>query len=181
NPNPGSIIATDVGHLLDRLPLVPLGGGLAAAAALLLGWRAFLRRPRSWAEGVARRIERAGSAEGLRRQPSETLAEYGGRLGAAPAPSPGPFGARGGRAERAESLAGSIAVLERAAYGGGDPDQATRRAVERAARRLGGPPVLRWVRGWRLSGSARRAARARGRRGSRRARSSGRGRRPAAR
>jgi hypothetical protein len=163
NPNPGAIIAADVGHLLARLPLAPLGAALGGLLALALALGAWLRRPRSWAERVAKRIERAGASQGVRRLPSETLEEYAGRLsagrprddhrsrraaatgaGARSSVNGAPWdaaqrdasGASRAGTPAAGELAGSIAVLERAAYGAVEPDRETRRQVERATRRL---------------------------------------------
>jgi transglutaminase-like putative cysteine protease len=137
NPSPGSVIAADVGRFLTGLPWAPIGGSLAACLAAALGLRAVSRRPRTWAERVARRIERAGASWGVERSPSETLWEYADRL---------PPAAVSPRAVADGTLAAGVAVLERAAYGGEEPDEPARRAAEQAARSLRSRGVRRLVR-----------------------------------
>lgn len=76
NPSPGRALAHDALAALGRVPLLPTGAA-AALLALAIGlvvWRQ--RRPRTWAERVARQIERAGARSGRSREPSESLSEY---------------------------------------------------------------------------------------------------------
>jgi transglutaminase-like putative cysteine protease len=80
NPNPGATALQSVGRALSHIPPGPLG--VAAGGAALVGgavrWRR--RRPASWAENMARRMERAGRRAGRPRGPAETIAEYGAAL-----------------------------------------------------------------------------------------------------
>ena len=80
NPTPGVTLLHDIAHTLARLPWVGIGVALGILAMAMVALRWLRRRPRSWAEQVARRIERAGRAAGRRRLPNETLAEYAGAL-----------------------------------------------------------------------------------------------------
>ncbi|MBV9660723.1 MAG: DUF4129 domain-containing protein [Acidimicrobiales bacterium] len=77
NPSPGGTALSDAGRFLDRLPWVPIGivSGTVALSAVLVHVRR--RRPTTWAEGAARRMERAGRRAGRPRRPSETIVEYG--------------------------------------------------------------------------------------------------------
>jgi transglutaminase-like putative cysteine protease len=88
NPSPGATLVGDATHALGRVGLVPIGLMVAAAAAIGLAGRAWRRRPRSWAEKVTRRIERAGRRAGRERRPSETLREYAAVLDARRAGAP---------------------------------------------------------------------------------------------
>lgn len=76
NPSPGSVLLHDAFGQLHKVPLLPLGAGAAtlASAAAVAEWRR--RRPRTWAERAARRIERLGRRAGRKRAPAETLSEY---------------------------------------------------------------------------------------------------------
>ncbi|HXQ90842.1 MAG TPA: DUF3488 and transglutaminase-like domain-containing protein [Acidimicrobiales bacterium] len=76
NPSPGSTLLHEVTGALARLPAVPIGIVLAVSSgvALVVTWRR--RRPRTWAETVARTIEIAGARAGRRRRADETLTEY---------------------------------------------------------------------------------------------------------
>lgn len=76
NPSPGGTALKDVGHALGRIPAVPVGVGAGAIAgvAVLTRWRR--SRPPTWAEAVAREMDRAGRRCGRVRKPSETLVEY---------------------------------------------------------------------------------------------------------
>jgi protein-glutamine gamma-glutamyltransferase len=80
NPSPGGTLLHSAGHALARVGLVPIGLVLAGAVAVAAGWRAWRRRPRSWAEQVTRRMERAGRRAGRARRPDETVREYAGTL-----------------------------------------------------------------------------------------------------
>jgi transglutaminase-like putative cysteine protease len=137
-PDPGAVLLSDVGHFLARLPWTAVGtggGALAALALVLVGARRRRSRPKLWVERVSAELERRGSAAGLHRRPAETLGEYASRLEAL-----GRW--RAGRGSPA-SLRSVAALVERAAYGGQEPDRATRAFVEgvvrglRPARRIG--------------------------------------------
>jgi hypothetical protein len=76
NPSPGATALHDVAHALGRVPWLPVGSALcvaAAASAVIWWWR---RRPATWAEAVARRIERRGRRAGRPRSDAETILEY---------------------------------------------------------------------------------------------------------
>ena len=80
-PSPGATALHDVGvGSAAVIPPVP-----AAAVVVSPVWSSSScagaeSRPATWAERVARRAERAGRRAGRPRRPSETLAEYAGRL-----------------------------------------------------------------------------------------------------
>ncbi|HYA67800.1 MAG TPA: transglutaminase-like domain-containing protein, partial [Acidimicrobiales bacterium] len=76
NPSPGATLVGDTAGALGRVGLVPVGLVVGATAVTVMVVRAWRRRPRSWAEKVTRRIERAGRRGGRERRPSETLREY---------------------------------------------------------------------------------------------------------
>ena len=121
NPSPGSALLHDAGQALRRLPFVPLGVVLAAAAfvAVLVGWRR--RRPATWAIGVARRMERAGARAGRPRQPGETITEYATALDDWAGDTSGTWSA----------LAW---LVEASAYGQHDPSPEERRQAEELSR-----------------------------------------------
>jgi hypothetical protein len=105
NPSPASTLVHETAHVLGRVPwlLVTLVAGSGGVVALIL-W-AKRRRPRTWADQVARRIEVAGRRAGRRRRPNETLAEYATALDA--------------RAGDASGTWRALAeVVEASAYGG---------------------------------------------------------------
>ena len=80
NPNPGTTALQSVGRALGDIPAVPLGvaAGAVALVVAVLRWRR--TRPTSWAENMARHIERAGRRAGRPRRPAETIAEYAAAL-----------------------------------------------------------------------------------------------------
>ncbi|MGO9198561.1 MAG: DUF3488 and DUF4129 domain-containing transglutaminase family protein [Acidimicrobiales bacterium] len=81
--NAGSVILHDAWTQVAHLPWAPIGsvGGAGAAGYGYLAWeRRRRRRPTTWAGQMAFRMERLGARAGLARQPTETLAEYAGRL-----------------------------------------------------------------------------------------------------
>jgi hypothetical protein len=121
-PSPGATALHDVGSALRRIPPAPAValvavGGLVAA---LVRWRR--RRPKTWAERVARAVERAGRRAGRPRRPAETLGEYAARLDGLSSP----------RASTWRRLAASV---EASAYGGHDPPRSAQRALVDEARR----------------------------------------------
>jgi hypothetical protein len=80
NPSPGVTLLHDAVHALRRLPLVPIGLVLAAGAAVAVVVRWRRRRPTTWADAVARRMEHAGRRAGRARRPDETITEYAATL-----------------------------------------------------------------------------------------------------
>lgn len=110
NPDPGITTLDAVGHVLGKVPALPVGGAVVAVGigSAVTTWRR--RRPATWTEAMTRRIERAGARAGRRRRPSETLSEYASTIDGPdrrPAPS-------------WRSLAG---VVESAAYGTAETDR----------------------------------------------------------
>ncbi len=125
NPSPGATALRDVGAALRRIPPAPVGLvlGVTGLAVVLVRWRR--GRPATWAEAVARRVERAGRRAGRPRLPSETLAEYAAALDQLD-------GRDGSAAPVWSRLATSV---EASAYGGHDPPPDARRAIAEEARR----------------------------------------------
>ena len=121
-PSPGSTALHDVAAAVGRIPPVPAValvaiGGLVAVVAR---WRR--RRPATWAERVARAVERAGRRAGRPRRAAETLGEYAARLDELSGPGASTWG----------RLAASV---EASAYGGHDPPRPAQRALADEARR----------------------------------------------
>ena len=92
----------------------------AGLVVVLVRWRR--ARPATWAERLARSAERAGRRAGRPRRPSETLAEYAGRLDH--------LGASGDA-----TWSRLASVVEASAYGGLDPPPETQRALALEAKR----------------------------------------------
>ena len=122
NPSPGTTALKDVAAALRRVPWVPVAAVVAAAGlvAVMLRWRR--SRPATWAERVARSVERAGRRAGRPRRPSETLGEYATTLDSL----------AGGGSATWGPLATSV---EASVYGGEEPTEVTQRAMEDQARR----------------------------------------------
>ncbi len=132
-PNPGTVLLSDLGHGIARLPWIPLGSAgfvLAAAALSRFAVRRRRRRPVTWAGLVALGLERAGAHAGLSRRPAETLGEYVGRLARA---------AGDGNSPPGPEVEGAVRVVEESAYGSatGQPVRESREAAERALAELG--------------------------------------------
>ena len=121
-PSPGATALRDVGSALGRIPPVPVAVVVVVAGlvVVLVRWRR--ARPATWAERLARSAERAGRRAGRPRRPSETLAEYAGRLDDLSA----------GEDTTWSRLA---SAAEASAYGGFDPPPETRRTLAQEARR----------------------------------------------
>jgi hypothetical protein len=126
NPQPGATALQDVGRALGRVPVLPVGavlvGGVMAVVALR--WRR--SRPATWAERVARDVERTGRRAGRPRRPSETFVEYATALDHLteqwPENGPPPWG----------RLA---AEVEASVYGGRQPTPEARQQMSATARR----------------------------------------------
>ena len=69
-PAPGATALHDVAHALGRVPPVPTSVVLVVAALGAAVVRYHRRRPATWAERVAREIERAGARAGRPRRPA---------------------------------------------------------------------------------------------------------------
>jgi transglutaminase-like putative cysteine protease len=121
NPSPGATALSDIGKALGRVPVVPVSSVLfgAVSVAVLVRWRR--RRPATWAERVARDVERAGHRAGRPRRPSETFAEYAGALDSI---------SGGG-----DAWARIASYVEASAYGGREPPPETQRQLLSATRR----------------------------------------------
>ena len=81
--DPGTVLLSDLWHLIAGLPWVPIGivaGAVAAALGRRFEIRRRLARPKTWAGRLALRLERAGARAGIPRRSAETLAEYAERL-----------------------------------------------------------------------------------------------------
>ena len=130
-PDPGAVLLSDVGHAIASLPWVPLGaflGAFAAVGIVTLERRRRRLRPTGWIGQVTAELERRGAAAGVRRRPAETLGEYAERLTI--------FGRWRAGPAATGPLAAAAGLLERAAYGGYEPDQRTREFVEEAVHGL---------------------------------------------
>jgi transglutaminase-like putative cysteine protease len=124
-PSPGATALQDVGAALRRIPPAPVALALVATGLVVAAVRWRRARPGSWAEGVARSMERAGRRAGLPRRPAETLSQYAARLDELTA-------RRGSDDATWSRLASSV---EASAYGGHDPPPETQRAMAGEARR----------------------------------------------
>jgi transglutaminase-like putative cysteine protease len=126
NPSPGATLLHDAAHELGRLPWAALGAALGAMAIVMATARWRRRRPRTWADHVAMRIEAAGRRAGRRRAPNETLAEYAAALDAQAGDASGTW----------RALA---EVVEASAYGRRHPPPEDGRRLLRSLR--GGGPI----------------------------------------
>jgi transglutaminase-like putative cysteine protease len=116
NPAPGATALADLGHAVGHVPLIPLAAVVAAslAATRALRWRR--RRPATWAERVAWRVERAGQRAGYPRRPCDTFGEYATTLD----------DLRGDGTALWRDVA---SVLEATAYGGQQPSADARHQI----------------------------------------------------
>jgi hypothetical protein len=137
NPAPGATALKAVGRALSRIPIVPTGAaaGAVVAAVMLLRWRR--NRPATWAEDLARRIERAGRRAGRPRAPAETIAEYARALDRL----------SGKEAQPWRPLA---AAVQSAAYGGRAPPVEIQRQMLASVRRIRMAPRRNRLLAWRL-------------------------------
>jgi protein-glutamine gamma-glutamyltransferase len=121
NPSPSRVLLHDVAVILERAPWVPIGIPLAALFAAAYGIRVWRRRPATWAEKVARKLERLGVRVRAPRLPGETLTELAARLDHA---SGDPSG----------TLTAVATVAEQAAYGRQEPPPEVRSQLEATLR-----------------------------------------------
>jgi transglutaminase-like putative cysteine protease len=123
NPDPGATAVHDIAGALGRIPVWPTTAAivLVGLGAALISWRR--SRPATWAEQVARDVERAGRRAGRPRRPSETLVEYAAALD----------GLSGEGSLACQRLA---AEVEASAYGGREPPAEARRRMMTSARRM---------------------------------------------
>jgi transglutaminase-like putative cysteine protease len=133
NPAPGSIALEDIGHALGRIPPVPVVAALFVAALAAAGLRWRRSRRATWAERIARTLERAGRRAGHPRRASETLAQYAATLD----------GLSGDGSETWRRMAWAA---EASAYGGREPSPEAQRRLVISARRI--PAVRRPGRRW---------------------------------
>jgi transglutaminase-like putative cysteine protease len=122
NPAPGATALTEVGHALRSIPVVPVVVAVAGAGLAVAVGRRRRSRPRTWAEQVSRRIERAGRRAGRPRRASETITEYATDLDHI----------SGDGSLTWSRLAGAV---EGSAYGGRQPPPGDRREILASARR----------------------------------------------
>ena len=123
NPDPGATALHDIGGALGRIPVWPASAAviLIGLSVALISWRR--SRPATWAEQIARHLERAGRRAGRPRRPSETLLEYAASLDRL----------IGEGSLTCEQLA---AEVEASAYGGREPPAEIRRQLMTSARRI---------------------------------------------
>jgi transglutaminase-like putative cysteine protease len=126
NPRPGATALHDLGGALGHVPLLPVGAGLAIAvlAVAAVRWRRAL--PATWAERVARDVERTGRRAGRPRRPSETFVEYATALDRLAEQR------QAGGPPRWRRLA---AEVEASVYGGREPTPEARQQMIATARR----------------------------------------------
>jgi transglutaminase-like putative cysteine protease len=121
NPSPSRVLLHDVAVILERAPWAPVGIPLVALFGLAYGIRAYRRRPATWAERVARKLERLGARARAPRMPGETLTELAARLDAR-------------RGDRSGTLTSVAKVAEEAAYGRREPTESVRTQLDATLR-----------------------------------------------
>jgi transglutaminase-like putative cysteine protease len=123
NPSPGATALKSVGRALSHIPAVPVGAVAAGVAivAAVVRWRR--SRPATWADNLARRIERAGRRAGRARGAAETITEYAVALD--------------GLSGKGTNTWSRLAVAVQAAgYGGKLPSVETQRQMLASVRRI---------------------------------------------
>jgi len=123
NPSPGSTLLHEATSTLARLPWAPIALVLTLTSLVTLVVVLRRRRPRTWAEKAARRIEIAGRGAGRRRRPDETLTEYAAAIDRL----------AGDRSGTWQALAD---VVEASAYGGRHPTPEDDRQILASMRAL---------------------------------------------
>jgi transglutaminase-like putative cysteine protease len=123
NPAPGATALKSVGRALSHIPAVPVGAVTAGVALVVAVVRWRRSRPATWADNLARRIERAGRRAGRARGSAETITEYAAALD--------------GLSEKGMNTWGRLAVAVQAAgYGGKLPSVETQRQMLASVRRI---------------------------------------------
>jgi hypothetical protein len=130
NPAPGSVLAHSFGHLLGRVPWIPIAGIVGGVGAVVWIRRRRIRRPATWTHQVAADLARGGARLGLPRRTDETLSDYGRRLAAAVP-------------DQARDLYVVTGMVERATYGGVEPSAGEIAAALATSRRFRGLPKRR--------------------------------------
>ncbi len=138
NPAPGSVLAHSFGHVLGRVPWIPISAVVVVAAVVVWWARRRSRRPSTWAHQVASDVSAGGARLRLPRRTDETLSSYAGRLTFA-------------EPDLARDLLAVTGLVERSIYGGVEPSaeqiaaalsvtRRFRRVPKRRGRRaVGGP------------------------------------------
>jgi len=108
NPAPGSVLAHSFGHVLGRVPWIPISMVAVVAAVVIWAGRRRSRRPSTWAHQVASDVATGGARLGLPRRTDETLSSYAGRLALAVP-------------DLARDLVAVTELVERSIYGGIEP------------------------------------------------------------
>jgi hypothetical protein len=121
NPSPSRVLLHDVAVILERAPWVPVGIPLAALFGAAFGIRAYRRRPATWAQKVARKLERLGARARAPRRPGETLTELAQRLDVVCGDPSG-------------TLTAVAKVAEEAAYGRHEPPEQVRPQLDETLR-----------------------------------------------
>ncbi|HEX7443456.1 MAG TPA: transglutaminase domain-containing protein, partial [Acidimicrobiales bacterium] len=132
NPAPGSVLAHSFGHVLGRVPWIPISAVVVVAAVVIWWARRRSRRPSTWAQQVASDVATGGARLGLPRRTDETLSSYAGRLTLAVP-------------DLARDLVAVTELVERSIYGAVEPSAeqiATALSVTRRFRRV--PKRGRW-------------------------------------
>ncbi len=121
NPSPAHLLLHDVGAILAKAPWVPVGIPLAVLFGAAYTIRAWRRRPATWAEQVARKLERLGVRARSPRRAGETLTEFAARLDASCGDPSG-------------TLRAVATVAEAAAYGRREPTPEARGQLDATLR-----------------------------------------------
>ena len=123
NPDPGTTALQSIGRALGHLPPAPIGTAAGAVALAVAAARWRRSRPTTWAERLARRMERAGRRAGRPRLAAETIVEYATALdGLSP--------------DRADGWRRLGLAVQSAGYGGPVPSEETQRQLLVSARRM---------------------------------------------
>jgi transglutaminase-like putative cysteine protease len=127
NPSPASVLAHELRDELGKVPVVPVVAGTAVVVVTLLLVRRRRRRPATWGGRITAELVEAARRAGQEVGPGETLTTVAERLDALRPPTAAPPD---------PDFRRLATLAERAAYGDGEPDPTTKRALLRAARRL---------------------------------------------